>query len=412
MKLILLYLAVVLCTVCKARIFRHTAGIHASTSAGLRLSESDKTSLNAKSSSGSKDNLSDGGKKKMRSGLNLKIGGSAGLQSNLEASGARPPGASGVHGHIRLGTEISRRGGSVSGTTTGSSRPNGSSSNRLSTVQDEEVAASGSHNQNVESSISSAGSASSSAGTTTESSRPNGNPSNRLSMESDDPTVQDEEVAASVSHKQNAESDSPSASSAASNTGVSSVVQPSEKGLKKLIKTLADEFGKIRPDASVSGTTTGSSRPNENPSNRLSMESDDPTVLEKDLAASGSQKHNVESGSSPPSSAASSAGGDFNEVSGPSSSALVSTDSGANGNLVDKQGPGVNGHEGEVESLDTASKSDSGSHNVSSGSGSSLRSNISADVESSDQSETAGLGGSGKVTCPTGKTLSGSPFVA
>lgn len=61
--------------------------------------------------------------------------------------------------------------------------------------------------------------------------------------------------------------------------------------------------------------------------------------------------------------------GDSNEVSGPSSSAVDSTDSGDLGNLADKQGPGFNGPEGVGEnnggsfragSLDTGSKSDSG----------------------------------------------------
>lgn len=111
--------------------------------------------------------------------------------------------------------------------------------------------------------------------------------------------------------------------------------------------------------------------------------------------------------------------GDSNEVRGPSSSAVDSTDSGDRGNLADKQGPGFNGPEGVGEnnggsfragSLDTGSKSDSGSHNLSSGSGS--RSNVSTGGEPSDKNEPADPGVSGRVTCPTGKTQSGSPSVA
>uniref|UniRef100_A0A8C6HCS1 Uncharacterized protein n=1 Tax=Mus spicilegus TaxID=10103 RepID=A0A8C6HCS1_MUSSI len=114
-----------------------------------------------------------------------------------------------------------------------------------------------------------------------------------------------------------------------------------------------------------------------------------------------------------------SSSGDSNEVSGPSSSAVDSTDSGDHGNLADKQGPGFNGPEGVGEnnggsfragSLDTGSKSDSGSHNLSSGSGS--RSNVSTGGEPSDKNEPADPDVSGRVTCPTSKTQSGSPSVA
>lgn len=51
-----------------------------------------------------------------------------------------------------------------------------------------------------------------------------------------------------------------------------------------------------------------------------------------------------------------------------------------------------------------------GSHNLSSGSGS--RSNVSTGGEPSDKNEPADPGVSGRVTCPTGKTQSGSPSVA
>lgn len=61
--------------------------------------------------------------------------------------------------------------------------------------------------------------------------------------------------------------------------------------------------------------------------------------------------------------------GDSNKVSGPSSSAVVSTDSGDDGNLEDKQVPRFNGDERDGEnnsdffgagSLDTGNTSDSG----------------------------------------------------
>ncbi|EDL76609.1 neonatal submandibular gland protein C, isoform CRA_c [Rattus norvegicus] len=112
--------------------------------------------------------------------------------------------------------------------------------------------------------------------------------------------------------------------------------------------------------------------------------------------------------------------GDSNKVSGPSSSAVVSTDSGDDGNLEDKQVPRFNGDERDGEnnsdffgagSLDTGNTSDSGSHNLSSGSGSSVRSNVSIGAGPSDQNESADLGGSGRVTC-AGKTVSGASSVA
>lgn len=53
----------------------------------------------------------------------------------------------------------------------------------------------------------------------------------------------------------------------------------------------------------------------------------------------------------------------------------------------------------------------SGSHNLSSESGSSIRSNVSIGAGPSDQNESADLGGSGRVTC-AGKTLSGASSVA
>ncbi|EDL04308.1 submandibular gland protein C, isoform CRA_h [Mus musculus] len=143
----------------------------------------------------------------------------------------------------------------------------------------------------------------------------------------------------------------------------SSADKPYEEGMRKLLKFLEEQYGQTGTDASVSG--------------------------------------------------------DSNEVRGPSSSAVDSTDSGDRGNLADKQGPGFNGPEGVGEnnggsfragSLDTGSKSDSGSHNLSSGSGS--RSNVSTGGEPSDKNEPADPGVSGRVTCPTGKTQSGSPSVA
>nr|AAI38092.1 Submandibular gland protein C [Mus musculus] len=203
-------------------------------------------------------------------------------------------------------------------------------------------------------------------------------------------------------------------------SSASSADKPYEEGMRKLLKFLEEQYGQTGTDASVSGMSSESSRSNVHLSDGFSMESgDDATVQGQQAAASGGPKQNVESSNSSTGSATSNGGGDSNEVSGPSSSAVDSTDSGDRGNLADKQGPGFNGPEGVGEnnggsfragSLDTGSKSDSGSHNLSSGSGS--RSNVSTGGEPSDKNEPADPGVSGRVTCPTGKTQSGSPSVA
>ncbi|EDL04301.1 submandibular gland protein C, isoform CRA_a [Mus musculus] len=144
MKLILLYLAVVLCFVGKARSFRNGAGFYTSLGGQMRVFDFNKKTLDAKSSGGSKDyNLSDGGKSNSRKNLSPATGGSATQQSNLDDSHAPNLGKSetmlsllgylgafrpvlsgltslprvggGAHGNIGLRAEISRNGVNLSG---------------------------------------------------------------------------------------------------------------------------------------------------------------------------------------------------------------------------------------------------------------------------------------------------------
>nr|XP_034373328.1 submandibular gland protein C-like [Arvicanthis niloticus] len=289
-------------------------------------------------------------------------------------------------------------GASVSGTTSRNSSPNVHSSNELSrklgdkpTVQGQQAPASGTHNQNAESSSSSIGSA-----TSTEGAHKHGDQSSKLL----------EELKAVVDQY-----------SINADGSVSPVVKPPDKGMKNLLKEFEEEFGSTSPGASVSGTTSGNSSPNVHSSNELSRKlGDKPTVQGQQAPASGTHNQNAESSSSSIGSATSTEGGDSNKVSGPSSSAVVATDSGDLGNLDDKQVPGLNGHMGDGEnnsesfgheSLDAGSQSDSGSQNLPSGSGSSLRSTNSDGVDHSDQNQADDLGVSGSVNCSTDKTVSG-----
>ncbi|XP_076768418.1 submandibular gland protein C-like isoform X2 [Arvicanthis niloticus] len=170
---------------------------------------------------------------------------------------------------------------------------------------------------------------------------------------------------------------------------VSPVVKPPDKGMKNLLKEFEEEFGSTSPGASVSAHKHGDQ-------SRNLLEELKAVVDQYSINADGS--------------------GDSNKVSGPSSSAVVATDSGDLGNLDDKQVPGLNGHMGDGEnnsesfgheSLDAGSQSDSGSQNLPSGSGSSLRSTNSDGVDHSDQNQADDLGVSGSVNCSTDKTVSG-----
>ncbi|XP_029403734.1 mucin-19-like [Mus pahari] len=320
MKLILLYLAVVLCTVGKVSLFTNgaaAAGLSTSLSGGLKLSLLHKMFPDAKSSSGSKDN-------------NLSKGG-------------------GVGGHINVGTKISTNGVNESGTSSASGRQNVNPSNGRSTesgndatVQGPQAAAPDRPKQNVEISSSSSSSATpnegadkpreqpsnlliegvrgilgriasaaSGSGDSSASGRLNVNPSSGTSTKSDDPADQGQDVAASDRPKENVETDAPSdhpsntlreelkeilaeitnAHAGSASTDVnrdedtvlsfmkdlalaiqqslsdasqsaSPAVKPSEEGLRKLLSALAEEFGPTGTDARVSGrkwspTTTG-----------------------------------------------------------------------------------------------------------------------------------------------------------
>ncbi|EDL04302.1 submandibular gland protein C, isoform CRA_b [Mus musculus] len=320
---------------------------------------------------------------------------------------------------------------SVSGDSSTSSRLDGHSSDGLSkvsgddpTVQGHDVAASDGSKQNVEDSTLSTGSATSNEGDD----KSSDNSSNTFREDLEKILEQITSAPGGSAERPNAQSsnnlsgklepkyENPTNGS----SSASSADKPYEEGMRKLLKFLEEQYGQTGTDASVSGMSSESSRSNVHLSDGFSMESgDDATVQGQQAAASGGPKQNVESSNSSTGSATSNGGGDSNEVRGPSSSAVDSTDSGDRGNLADKQGPGFNGPEGVGEnnggsfragSLDTGSKSDSGSHNLSSGSGS--RSNVSTGGEPSDKNEPADPGVSGRVTCPTGKTQSGSPSVA
>uniref|UniRef100_Q6JHY2-5 Isoform 6 of Submandibular gland protein C n=2 Tax=Mus musculus TaxID=10090 RepID=Q6JHY2-5 len=431
MKLILLYLAVVLCFVGKARSFRNGAGFYTSLGGQMRVFDFNKKTLDAKSSGGSKDyNLSDGGKSNSRKNLSPATGGSATQQSNLDDSHAPNLGKSetmlsllgylgafrpvlsgltslprvggGAHGNIGLRAEISRNGVNLSGDSSARGSLNVNPLSGLSTksgndatVQGQQAAASGGSKHNVENSSLSTGSATSNKGAD----KPSEHLSN-LFLKGLKGIVEPITSAAGGS--------------------VSSAVENLKAQIKKFIEPLTEDHGPTSTSASVSGDSSTSSRLDGHSSDGLSKVSgDDPTVQGHDVAASDGSKQNVEDSTLSTGSATSNEGGDSNEVRGPSSSAVDSTDSGDRGNLADKQGPGFNGPEGVGEnnggsfragSLDTGSKSDSGSHNLSSGSGS--RSNVSTGGEPSDKNEPADPGVSGRVTCPTGKTQSGSPSVA
>nr|AAR23239.1 submandibular gland protein C precursor [Rattus norvegicus] len=199
-------------------------------------------------------------------------------------------------------------------------------------------------------------------------------------------------------------------------SGSSTTPQKDERSLFDLIKAILRLQGSGKGGSSAE---TGSSRGRGRGSGNGLMLQDQPAP------ASGRNDKTVDTSGLSTESAISneenlSGSGDSNKVSGPSSSAVVSTDSGDDGNLEDKQVPRFNGDERDGEnnsdffgagSLDTGNTSDSGSHNLSSGSGSSVRSNVSIGAGPSDQNESADLGGSGRVTC-AGKTVSGASSVA
>ncbi|XP_076768417.1 submandibular gland protein C-like isoform X1 [Arvicanthis niloticus] len=203
---------------------------------------------------------------------------------------------------------------------------------------------------------------------------------------------------------------------------VSPVVKPPDKGMKNLLKEFEEEFGSTSPGASVSAHKHGDQSRNlleelKAVVDQYSINADgsvSPAVKPPDKGMKNLLKEfEEEFGSTSPGASVS---GDSNKVSGPSSSAVVATDSGDLGNLDDKQVPGLNGHMGDGEnnsesfgheSLDAGSQSDSGSQNLPSGSGSSLRSTNSDGVDHSDQNQADDLGVSGSVNCSTDKTVSG-----
>ncbi|XP_028607984.1 submandibular gland protein C-like [Grammomys surdaster] len=476
MKLILLYLAVVLCTVCKASIIRSRVGLHTSTGLGLGLFGSAKKNTNAKSSGGSKDDsVSDRGKDNLRNEFKLGVDASANLKSSLGTSDAHSLGRSetpppnpalnlirvleslpilrgDIHGDISVGGGISRLHGSGSASS-GNNRLNVDSSNGLSTesgddhsLQGQEVAASSRYDKNVESSNSSTGSANSNegagtpsehssdlileevkdigkkyltgpifSGTTSGSSGLHVHSSLGLSPElGDKPTVQGPQADASGTHLQNVDSNSSSTVSPTSNEGADQLSDHS----RKLLEDLQEMLKSFSSDTSGTGTSSEKSRLSFLPSPELPTELSNGHVLQNQPRVASSTPNVDISGLSTVSSISNEENthdsGDSNEVSGPSSSAVVATDSGDHGNLDDKQVPGLNGHEGDGEnnsgsfgtgSLDTESKS--GSHSLSSGSGSSLRSNAAAGVDPSDQNDPVGVGVSGRVACSPDKTVSG-----
>ncbi|XP_052016321.1 submandibular gland protein C-like [Apodemus sylvaticus] len=318
---------------------------------------------------------------------------------------------------------------SVSGTSRGSSSLNVPPSNIIPKESNDEprsqgqnVAASGKLELNAHSSSSPTGSATSSeGGTSSVSSRMNVPPSSRLPMESnDDPTAHSKDVAASGTQELDANSSSSSTGSATSSEGACIPVNPHEEVITDVLKNLASHIQQTHTDAHHSCSQISecerTASGNNIPPNELSTDSGNGSPIKgQNVAASGTQELNADSSSSPTHSATSSEGGASNKVSGLSSSAVVSTDSGDRGNQDHKQVPGLTGHKGEGESLgagslDIGNKSGSGSHNLSSEYGSSIRSKNSADNDPV-QNEPTGHVVSGSVTCPTGNTLSGSPSV-